>query len=169
MLQLSEASAAMHCNWLQCAVNSPAMTRAVQNNEPVVMWLTQTHKSLSLLHQLSRIWLQQWICFSAKFHVWANVGVLLFLACYCQFLLQCIFTEKKNIIFSVWAAMKALCVDYLGLLPEMIIEFTKVYPCEMKLSWIKGRDVPCTNFLHFLEELQIWKNKKILKGSASHI
>lgn len=65
--------------------------------------------------------------------------------------------------------MKALCVDYLGLLPEMIIEFIKVYSCEMKLSWVQGRDVPCTNFLHLLEELQIWKNKKNLKGSASHI
>lgn len=54
----------------------------------------------------------------------------------------------KKAIFSVWAAMKTLYVDYLGLLPEMVRGFIEVYPCEMKLSWIKGRNVHCTNFLH---------------------
>lgn len=82
---------------------------------------------------------------------------MLFLARYCllQFLLQRTFTEKEKAIFSVWAAMKTLWVDYLGLLPEMIIGFIEVYPSEMKLSWIQCRNVHCTNLLHLLEELQI--------------
>lgn len=59
------------------------------------------------------------------------------------------------VILSVWAAMKTLCVDYLGLLAEVITAFIKVYLCEMKLSWIQGINAHCTNFLHMLVELQI--------------
>lgn len=67
--------------------------------------------------------------------------------------LQFTFTEKKKAIFSVRVVMKTHWVDYLGLLPKMIIGLIKVSPCEMKLSWIKGRNAHCINFLHMLKEL----------------
>lgn len=56
--------------------------------------------------------------------------------------------------------MKTHSVDYPGLLPNMIIGLIEVYPCEMKLSWIKGRNGHCTVFLHLLKELRMRKNKK---------
>jgi len=49
--------------------------------------------------------------------------------------------------------MKTHCMDYLGLLPKMIIGLIKAYSFEMKLGWMKGRNSYCTNFLHLLKEL----------------
>lgn len=100
MLQLPDASSATHHDWRQCAVNSTAMTRAVQSNEPVIMWLTQTHKSLLLLHQLSRIWLQWSICFFCKISrvskCWHNIVFSLLLSI--SIAMYFYWEEKQNIL-----------------------------------------------------------------------